>query len=220
MRQNKEKIKQYILSFIAVLLIFIGYLNYNYDQINDAIEFSSTTNEVNLGDVQLVNSNPVADEGAIVPNDEVESKKEITSNDIETNTIIQSQQLAEEISNVTINNKQNNYFEETRLERERMYSEMIETYQNVISNDQTPSDQKAVAAQEIRNITNIKNQIMVSENLIKNKGFENVVILVNNGNISVVVNAGKLNTEQISRIQNIIQREFCVEVQKINISNK
>ena len=123
------------------------------------------------------------------------------------------------LDNTTINDEYD-YFQETRIERENMYSEMIETYQKLIENQETPSDQKAIAAQEISNITNIKNGIMISENLIKNKGFNDVIILVNNGTVSVVVKAYSLNQEQISKIQNIIERELEVETKNINISNK
>ena len=61
---------------------------------------------------------------------------------------------------------------------------------------------------------------MISENLIKNKGFEDVIILVNSGNVNVVVKSGKLNQEEISKIQNIIQRELNVEFSNISITNK
>ena len=101
-----------------------------------------------------------------------------------------------------------------------MYSETLETYQKLIDSSQTPQEQKAVAAQEISNITNKKNSIMISENLIKNKGFENVVILENNGNISVIVKSSNLSQDEISKIQNIVQRELSVDISNINISNK
>ena len=109
---------------------------------------------------------------------------------------------------------------ETKLEREIMLSEMVETYQNVIDSAETPSDQKAIAVQEISNIAKMKNGIMISENLIKNKGFEDVVILINNKVVSVVVKSYTLNKEEISKIQNIIERELEVETKNINISNK
>lgn len=160
-------------------------------------------NEINLGDVQLVNTEPVTDynTGNIVPNDELEVPDEEEK--------IQTEKIEE-----------HNYFEETKLERERMLSEMVETYQNVIDSAETPSDQKAIAVQEISNIAKMKNGIMISENLIKNKGFEDVVILINNKVVSVVVKSYTLNKEEISKIQNIIERELEVETKNINISNK
>lgn len=167
------------------------------DNKESSIEVSSETNDVNIGDVQLVSTEPI-NEAGVVPNDdlnngEAEEKKE-EPND--------------------------NYFEETKIERDRMYSEMLETYQKIINSSDTPSDQRAIAAQEISNITKTKNGIMIAENLIKNKGFENVVILINNNIVSVIVKSPNLNKEQISKIQNIVERELGVKISNINISNK
>jgi len=198
---NKEKIKQIVLSVIAFSLIIVGYLNYDYNQ-NRSLEVSvESRNEVNLGDVQLVNSEPekIVPNGVIVSNNELEKEK-----------------VKEEIQKEDIDN----YFEETRIQRDRMYSEMLETYQKLVDSVETPNDQKSIAAQEISNITSIKNGIMISENLIKNKGFDNVIILVNNGKVSVVVKSEKLASEQISQIQNIVQRELNIEISNISISNK
>lgn len=212
MKIKNEKAKQIILSCIAILLMIIGYMNYSYDNEKDEVDFAARDNDINLGDVQLVNSKP-------------EFESNIVPNDIPLNAIVENLETDKEKylagnEEETKSENKDNYFTETKLERDRMYSEMIETYQNIISNTMTPEDQKAIAAQEISNITNNKNKIMIAENLIKNKGFENVVVLVNNGNISVVVKSRNLNIEEVSKIQNIIQREFEVDVQNINISNK
>lgn len=195
---NKEKTKQKLLVITAFVLIVVGYYNFNLNNKEDFLEVSSRSNKINLGDVELVNSDPVnsnqvnsnlvnieSTSDAIVPNDEV---------------------------------KKNNYFEDTKIQRDRMYSEIIETYQNMVDSQNISTEQKAIAIQEISNISNIKNGIMISENLIKNKGFEEVVILVNNGKINVVLENKKLSTEQISQIQNIIEKQFNTKVENINIS--
>lgn len=210
MKLNKEYIKQIILILSGILFIFIGYFNYNLDNKEENIlQVSAETNDINLGDVQLVNSEPenVEYKNAIVPNNTEENEGAIVENEVIEN------ENKEDI-------KEENYFEETKIERDRMYSQMLETYQNLVSSTETPSDQKAIAIQEISNITNIKNGIMISENLIKNKGFDDVVILVNNDVVSVVVESYTLNKEQISKIQNIVERELNADIKKINISNK
>lgn len=210
LKYNKEKIKQILLTCVAFSLIIVGYLNYNFDKLaenEDNIEVSADTNDINIGDVQLVNSEPEESNGAIVSNEELNSTNE---NQIVTNQIAETEKIEE----------YDNYFEETKLERDRMYSEMLETYQKLINNSETPEDQKAIAAQEISNITNMKNGIMIAENLIKNKGFENVVILNNNEKINVIVKSTNLNKEQISKIQNIVERELNAKISNINITNK
>lgn len=200
--KNKEKLKQILLSCIAISLIAIGYANYSFNVKKDTIEVASRSseNETNLGDVELVSSTPIETnyiEG-IVSNDDIQNKA---------------------ISNTVLEDT-SNYFEETRIQRDRMYSETLETYQKLIDSNQTPQEQKAIAAQEISNIASKKNSIMIAENLIKNKGFENVVILENVGNVSVIVKSTNLSQEQISKIQNIVERELNVEISNINISNK
>lgn len=192
---KKGYIKEIVLSLVAIFLIFIGYLNYD----SGTIEVSARDieeNEITLGDVELVNTEPVAEENKIV--------SDLVPNDDENASDL----------------KKEDYFAESKLERERMYSEMIAVYEEVISNDKTPDDQRAIAVQEINNITKIKNEIMISENLIRNKGIEEVIIFVNNENINVIVNENNLNEEKIAKIQNIISREFSANMQNINISSK
>ena len=136
--------------------------------------------KVHFGDAQLVNANIVKSD--IVPNDENQTTT----------------------TNSNTNNDQ--YFSATRLERETMYSQMLETYQKMVDSNEISNDQKAIAIQEINHITSTKNAIMIAENLIKNKNFEDVVILVSNNNASVIVKSSNLNPEQIAQIQNIVCR--------------
>lgn len=198
---NKDKFKQIFLSCLAVILIGLGYLNYNsgITKDEDIIEVSADYNEINLGDVELVNSD-------IVPNDNLEYEN-----------VVSNKTIVETVINEA---SENDYFVETRIERDKMYSEMIEVYQNLIKSEETPVEQKSIAAQEVTNITNTKNAIMIAENLIKNKGFEEAIILVNSENVNVIVKSSKLNQEEISKIQNIVQRELNVDFSNISITNK
>lgn len=82
------------------------------------------------------------------------------------------------------------------------------------------AEQKAIAQNEITKINNTKNAIMIAENLLKTKGFNNALILVNDANINVIVGFDELTTEQIAQIQNIISREMKANIENIHISNK
>ena len=98
---------------------------------------------------------------------------------------------------------------------------MIETYQNMIDSSEISSEQKSIAIEEVKKIENQKNGIFVAENLIKNKGFKDVVIFFNDKSVSVVIKSNiSLVKEQIAQIQNIVSRELNVEIENINISNK
>ena len=101
-----------------------------------------------------------------------------------------------------------------------MYSQMIESYQKILESDNVTTEQKNIAQQEISKINELKNSIMIAENLIKTKGFEDLIIFVNNKSVNIIVKAGELKPEQIAQIQNVTNRELGVEIENMHISNK
>ena len=198
----KNYVKEIALLAIATVLIGIGYSNYSEEY---TMQVASLQNEASIGDARLVSSN------AIVDNDETEKD--------ESNTNVNSNDKS--LENINTNAQENqDYFSTTKLERETMYSQKLETYQKMIENEQLTNEQKAIAMQEVSKITEEKNAIQIAENLIKNKGYENVVILKNDENVNVVIKAKKLETEDIAKLQNIITRELKVDLSKVNISSK
>lgn len=193
----KENFKQIALTMFAIMLIGVGYINFSMQTENQrklAVE-----NKANIGDVELVNSSNVED-----------TTSEVNAPIGE----IQEEVIEEEIDEVS------EYFNNSKLERDKMYSQMLETYQKIADNTTISAEQKSVAINEISKITNLKNSIMIAENLIKNKGFKDVLILVNENSTSVIVRIDNLTSENVAQIQNIVSREVGIEVSKINISNK
>lgn len=214
--KNENK-KQLILSLVATVLIVTGYFNFqNVENKNIQAKLDEEISDENIGDVELVNSEALIMENTvqnIVVTNEVNENKENKEEKV-------SKEIENKIDNKTEQNEDNNnYFVKTRLERDNMYSRMLESYEEIVNNDKISSEQKAVAIQEISNINNYKNGIMISENLIKNKGFEDVVILINNNTVSVVVKKDNLYETDIVKIQNIIETKLGFEAKNISISN-
>lgn len=205
------KRNQLIILVISLMLITAGYLNFTDD--NNTITTSYLTAE--LGDATLVSSNAIIENRAIEENALVEdniaesSTNIVESNIVEENNTIET--IAKDITDDT-------YFTTSKLERENMYSQMMETYQQIYNNLETSSDQKTSALNEIAKINKTKNAIMIAENLISAKGFKNVVIFVNDNSVSVIIGEKELAQEQIAQIQNIVSRELSVDAGIIHIS--
>lgn len=209
MRRNVLNVKilkksQIIISIIALILITAGYFNYidNMESIETASNNISEVDEfAAIGDAKLVDA-----EAELEP--EPESHEEINN-----------ENKNEEIVSTGTENIED-YFASSRLERNTIYSEMISTYERMIENPNVSETQKGIATNEIYAINSTKNAIMICENLIKNKGFEDVIIFSNNNSINVIVKATSLQTQAIAQIQNIISRELNAEIQNIHISYK
>lgn len=112
------------------------------------------------------------------------------------------------------------YFAQTRIDRANTYAEQIETYENIIMGDSVSEEQKIKAQEEINRINKIRNSITIAENLIKLKGLDEVVLLVNTSSINVIIDEDEPSKEQLAQIQNIVSREFEVEAEKIHITSE
>ena len=204
---------QMIVLGIALILVTVGYVN--FASVNTKTEETSA-NEIEyagIGDAKLVNSSNVVEIGDAISTTSENTVDNVLTDD-DTNEIVQTSNVTKESSDV------DEYFSQSKLNRQTMYSQMLESYQKILENNQISADQKGIAQTEIKNINDTKNKIMICENLIKVKGFDDVIIFVNDQSVSVIVKAKELKQEQISQIQNIIVRELQVDIGNIHISNK
>ncbi len=201
------KRNQIVISVIAVMLIAAGYMNYttNIKQTLDTAALTDSEKYAGLGDATLVSSSNVDEENKIEEN-------KIEENKIEENQVQTSVKADED--------QELQYFAESRLEREKMYSQMIESYQKILQNTTISEAQREIAQNEIKKINDIKNSIMIAENLIKNKGIEDVIIFINGESVNIIIKANDLSQEQIAQVQNIVTRELKVEIENIHISKK
>ena len=204
---NIIKKNQIIIFAIAIMLVTIGYLSYsmNVEQVAQTSAMEEVNQIAGIGDARLVSNNNVItddEEQKMVENQDTESKEVVSQN----------------LNN--IDKEKDAYFNESRLERERMYSEMLESYQSVMANPDISQEQKNNAQVEINRINSQRNSIMIAENLIKNKGFKDIIIFINNQSVSAVIMDENLETAEIAQIQSIIQRELHIDIENIHISNK
>ena len=212
------KRNQLIVLVISLMLITAGYLNFTANQENISTSTIAGRDDATIGDAQLVSTIPKENEEEIVENllsgNVNNNEGENLVNEQPTSTTIENE------NNNSTEEKEDYYFTTSKLERNTMYSESLETYQEMYNNTNATAEAKSEALANINNINNTKNAIMIAESLIIAKGFEDVVIFVNEGSVSVIIKAEELKQEEVAQIQNIVSRELKVEAEIIHISNK
>ena len=200
---NKLKKGSVVIYVLAIMMVTAGYWNYISREAQTietvSMEQNENTeenaNDENLGDATLVSNNELIQEEK-EQNGETENKEE------------------------TQKEEKDGYFEESKLSRDTMYSQTLETYQGILNNTNVSEEQKAIVTEEISKLNKEKNAIMICENLISTKGFSNCVIFANVDSISVIVEADELQTDEIAQIQNIITREMGAEPENIHIMTR
>ena len=239
MMKNLKK-SEIVIYVVALMLVTAGYFNYTANDSKELLETYSEdvqklddTANTNVGDAVLVSNNEVNavnsnSENIKQGNDKNEEKNSenvaLVENDNEADDKkADANKVSEENKNTVINTNANetNYYASSKLERDTMYANMISTYQNILNNSNISETQKSIASKEITKINNTKNSIMICENLIMTKGFDNCVILINEESVNVVVCIKDgLNTERVAQIQNIVSREIGTDVENIHIMEK
>ena len=238
------KRKEFLIYAIALMLVAAGYFNYlNLDMKSIKTSASAEHNDINI----ISDNEQIVKENEINENTINEDKTEQQNNEIN-ESVLESESHTENLAEVSTNetkekeeNKTNigdavlvssddtvdnmadikDYFAATKLQRNQMYAEMIKKYEELVDNTNLSEVQKSIATEEIKKINNNKNAIMICENLILSKDFEECVILVNDQSVNIIVHVeGGLDTERVSQIQNIISRELSTEIENIHISEK
>ena len=210
------KKNQIIIYATALMLVVAGYMNFTTSE-SKKIQ-TATADVTNIKDVASTNNvtNIVEDTAST----NITSIKNIASTDenigdaqfVSANVVNEDDLNKPENNSIDVAAKTNNidssneYFSKSKLDRETMYSEMLDTYEKILSNNNSTETQKQSATDEIKKINNLKNSIMICENLIETKGFENSVIFANDESISVVVKKDDLSQQDVAQIQNIISR--------------
>lgn len=194
------KRNQVIIFVIGLMIITAGYLSYsNNEGYFNSIETGASSEDLeqtaSIGDAKLVSAN-IAEE-----------------NTVNENKIVNSSSTNEATN-------EESYFVNSRLERNNIYSQSIETYQKILNNANVSEAQKKSAQQEITKLNEQQNGIMIAENLIKTKGIEDLVIFANKDSINVIVKGKEPSRAEIAQIQNIITRELEADIADIHIMNK
>ena len=176
---------------LIIVLVIAGYLNYTNDPQNLYSVEVADIYEPELGDAVFVDSD---------------------------NLVTNVDELITDVKNQNFVKTSDEFFSESRINRNKLYSEQLETYEAVLKDASSSEASIKFAQEEVIRINNEKNAVSISENLIRLKGIEEVVILVNGESVNVVVLDDELTEAKIAQIQNIIGNELKVNVSNIHIN--
>ena len=167
------KKNQVVIYVIALMLVVAGYLNFTTNgDLKSAVQTASSEEELekmaNIGDAQLVSSNVVS-ENDVKSNESVSTEtntekanEENNNSNNENSTNVAKNENSEENQNednkqggetveTSSNSKDNNdYFTTSRLERDTMYSQILETYEKILNSSNSLETQKQSATEEIK----------------------------------------------------------------------
>lgn len=121
---------------------------------------------------------------------------------------------------VTDNNTNQNFFAATQIERQRARDEAMEVLQGVVDDAKSLDAAKEQALSDIAAIAATIEKEANIESLIKAKGFEECVAVINGDKANIIVKSEGLQPNQLSQILEIVYKQANILPANVTIAEK
>ncbi|MGE5474125.1 MAG: SpoIIIAH-like family protein [Ignavibacteriales bacterium] len=208
------KRNQVVALSVAVMIIAAGYLNYTFKGKEPfSQELTGNMGEKftseRLGDATLVEQTEDVEIGQASP---VSSSSVVPKDN---STQVPKQQI-NAASNSAVS--QETFFDEARMERERVRDEETEIFEKIISSETSTTESQAKAQNKLTELSQKWEKEMIIEKLIKAKGFQDVIVFINDNSVNVIVlNNSQITNAQAAQIKDIVVRETKIPIENIKI---
>lgn len=119
---------------------------------------------------------------------------------------------------VTASKETNNYFAQTKMDREVSRDKDIETMKGITNDQLASKEAKAKAQEKMLKIVDLNKKEANIESLIKGKGFSDAIALfADDGSVDIVVKAPAISKSDAAKIADIVVRQGNVPFEKIVI---
>lgn len=110
-----------------------------------------------------------------------------------------------------------NFFSTYRSDRESVRNEEIKYYNAIIASTDSSAEAKANAETKRADLIKAMETELVTEGLIKAKGFEDVIVTSTTSNVKVVVKSAELTKTQVAQIVDIVKEQTGLAIDYIKI---
>ena len=110
-----------------------------------------------------------------------------------------------------------NFYTNYRNERETTRTQEIQFYDSIIASATSSDEAKEEAeANKLAIITQMEKEL-VTEGIIRGKGFEDAIVTSSSSNVNVFVKSAELTSVEVAQITSVVTEQLNVEIDKIII---
>lgn len=127
--------------------------------------------------------------------------------------------IASQEANANVNIQSSaNFFTNYRSDRQETRNQEILYLDAIIASEATSAEAKANAEAERLSLVSKMETIMTIENLIKAKGFEDVIVSASSGSINVIVETAGLTNTEVAQIVDVVKNNSNYSIDNIKIT--
>lgn len=110
-----------------------------------------------------------------------------------------------------------NFFATYRMDRADIRSQEMTYYDAIIASASSSNEAKALAETKKMGLIAAMELELVTEGLIKAKGFEDVIVTTTTNNVNVIVKSGTLEASQVAQIVAVVKEQTGATIDNIKI---
>lgn len=194
------KRKQLVTLSLILMVIVAGYLQYNYKEVG-----TSASEEIRerVGEAVYVDNKEFKQKNQIPDRNNNEGKADKSIN-----------------TAPTPSKQANDFFVQTKLNRESSRSHDIEELKTIVGNPNTAEEVKKSAYEKMMKILSKSEKEQEIETLIKEKGFENVAVFFSeDGSLDIVLKTHEITSVQATQIADVATRHGNINLNLVHIRN-
>ena len=211
--KNLIKKNQLMITALAIMLAIAGYLQFAGNNLEEEeyLAVDNTADKISYTEVESLDS-----EVEIVLDDYLEEDMTVTG-DL---SLAEAQPEANEIPGEAVFTSANGVavLSEAKLLKEQVRAKNKETLLEIINSTGLTDAQKQDAVDTMVQMTGVAEKETAAEILLQAKGFDDVVVSINEDAVDVVVNLAELTDAQRAQIEDIVKRKTEIGAENIVIS--
>ncbi len=201
----------FVVLSLATMLVVVGTVNYKLSE-KSAIE---TGKELKAYEQVQMEKNE--DKKEISKDGEIEVVDSKTSN-IDEKITETSKEIKEQLTSQK-NMKKTTYILDMKMTREKQRNELTQDLNEMINNPSTAEEsRKEASAMKLQLVKDQETELKI-ENLLSTKGFEDALVYISNGSVNVVVDEGKLEKADATKIFDLVAEQAKVKYEDIKLMN-
>ena len=201
----------FVVLSLATMLVVVGTVNYKLSE-KSAIE---TGKELKAYEQVQMDKNE--DKKEISKDGEIEVVDSKTSN-IDEKITETSKEIKAQLTSQK-NMKKTTYILDMKMTREKQRNELTQDLNEMINNPSTAEEsRKEASAMKLQLVKDQETELKI-ENLLSTKGFEDALVYISNGSVNVVVDEGKLEKADATKIFDLVAEQAKVKYEDIKLMN-
>jgi stage III sporulation protein AH len=110
------------------------------------------------------------------------------------------------------------YFVGYQLQRSTLRSQMTEEYMKILTDPESTKQQLKDAEAKINQLMKVDKNESVLEDLIRNEGYQDAVVITNDHHVDVIVQADKLANQQVVKLISLVKERLNIPASEVSVS--